>query len=252
MAEILTVVLPANGIAQFRKGGASFEVISAVYPITVSFYGEQGSQSDTLSNVLGGLYVNLPYAAFDIRNGAIAQTVQVLCLDEGEQGGNRGSGTVRVIDQNADKSKAATQFVGSVDVVASAALGTFAGIQVDTGKMIAVKRMTVSSSVAGKVSILAGQTAVSGGVTSTPNWFFNKFKGQSKRHTAIFGPLSTDLSGAAEVTGYLPTTNLYLQANLPSELPLTTPVVLSAGDIFGVASLVVNRDMSVYFDFEEI
>ena len=116
--ELLTVTLAANETKQFAKAGRYFEIIDSSYAVQVDFTGDQGQRSDSMINALSGLFVEDPYSGFAITNGAIAQNVTLLVMENGRGGSRRQPGIVQVIDGGKERTKAnlaftlATQLVG--------------------------------------------------------------------------------------------------------------------------------------------
>lgn len=88
--ELLTINLAAGEFKQFRKAGGYIEIIQSIYPVTINMYGQSGGQSNTIIGGLAGLFLDANFGGFDISNvGQVAQTVQILVCDVGENGGSR-------------------------------------------------------------------------------------------------------------------------------------------------------------------
>lgn len=105
--ELLTITLAANETKQFAKAGRYLEITDSSYAVRVDFIGDQGQQTDSMVNALSGLFIEDPFAAFAITNGATAQSVTFLILEMGRGGSRRQPGIVSVTNKI---SQAVTQF----------------------------------------------------------------------------------------------------------------------------------------------
>src|SRR6185295_8832598 len=102
-----------------------------------------------------------PFSVLTVRNiSALAQTILVFVGDDSFED-TRVTGTVRVIDQGAEKALAGLQFFGSNTV--SPAGGQGGAILMTAngggGRNVAIKRMTAASTIAGSVLMLLGTSA---------------------------------------------------------------------------------------------
>lgn len=196
--------------------------------------------------------VRLPVAGvlWEIKPTNAACTGRVR-LGVGQVESSRLVGTVKVIDQGADKTASGNQYMHSCSMVAGGA-GVWSGAGVVSKTKLAVlKRVLISSGTAGVVQLLR----TSGQGTANPNLFAFANKN-------ILGPVSTafmvggNFSSATPTAGEIPSwlywLTLYLPANTPIELPLTTPIILEPTEGIFVSSFVANRDVSLLVDMEEM
>ena len=127
MAELLTIALAANEQTQYRKAGQYLEIIDSAYALGISLYTDTGSQTDTINGAQSGFFLNTRFGALDVRNGAVAQTVQILLLDAGESGGTRRQpGVVQVVDGERIKVQGGTCF--SAVQIQAGAVGRLYGV----------------------------------------------------------------------------------------------------------------------------
>lgn len=244
--ELLTISLAANETKQFRKAGGYLEIIDSAYPIGISFYTTNGGQNNSIKGGVSGLYLDAEYGAFDITNGAAAQTITLLVCDVNENGGSRRQpGNVRVIDQSADQTQAGSQFIAMNSVV-DAAGGQVCGIWAQTKPCI-VRSIQYGSNTTGGVALVVGSGRPLTSPTAAPVPV-NKLIGGASASSALpvggkvtgsFPMTATDLAGVQTV-GYQA-----VQANALYRLELKTPLVIPAGKFFGFATAVANA--SVYF-----
>ena len=250
--EVITIALGANEFKQFRKGGSSIEITDSTYPVSINLYTDNGGQTNSLSGVLSGHYLKARFGGFDIRNGAIAQTITILALDPGEDGGSRRQpGNVRVIDQSADKTIAGLQFLGSCTSAASAGQGSLCGIRTTT-KGANIRQVIVSSATAGVVQLgyCSGDPTLNPVITT--NMGGNKLaSGAAPTAKAIRG----NSAATTPTTGELPGANIfvgfYVPANTPYTINLPTPIQLPVGYGLVLVSSALNRDVAFAVDYEE-
>ena len=86
--EILTLTLQAGVTQQYRRGAVGLEILSSTGAVDINTYSQQGGQNASMTQCLGGQFIKLRFGGFDIKS-ATAQTVKLLLLDEGEDGGSR-------------------------------------------------------------------------------------------------------------------------------------------------------------------
>lgn len=99
--EILTINLPANGTAAFRKAGSYVEILSAIGPIGITMNSVSGGQINSINGGVSGLFLNANFGAFTVQDqSGAAQQVLLLTCDPGEVGGSRRQpGIVSVTNQ---------------------------------------------------------------------------------------------------------------------------------------------------------
>ena len=248
--ELFTINLAANQTQQFVKGGVYFEIIDASYPVQIEFAGADGTARDFMRDAVSGLFLETQFNLFSLKNGPLAQSVTVLLHDKGRGGSRRQPGNVRVIDAGAEKTRAGRQFVGVLSNAANAGALSCTGIRAN-GQVVAIKRVIVSSAAGGTFYLFQG---TSGGtaVPASGN-FSNKFFGaaNSLSQFGVGSAVAVPLS-AVEQPGYV----IFSIINLPPggvfEFPLTTPLLIDKTAVFGVTSIVANKDVSLTLDYEEI
>lgn len=248
--ELLTINLAAGQTQQFAKAGRQFEIIDSAYAVRVDFSGSQGQQTDSMTNVLSGLFIEQEFAAFAVTNGAVAQAITVLIIESGRGGSRRQPGIVRVIDSSGDKTLALRQFYGS-DAQAAQALTVGCVSLLANGITVAVKKMQISSAVGGTFTF----GFITGPGTATPaNSPVQNKKAFAASSTARSsgGQLVATAPAAAEAPGYVQTSRLFLVANQTLEIRFENPLVISGTQGITINGTVVNRDLACAFDFEEI
>lgn len=252
MAELITVNLSANEVKQFRKAGSYIEIIDSSYAVGLNFYSVNGSQTNSLKGALSGLFLDIDFGAFDVVNGATAQTVTLLVCDAGELGGSRRQpGNVRVIDQSADQTAALNQFI-AMNGVSNGGLGVVAGLWAQT-KQITVKAIQFGSNVAGTMQI----------VTGTGRPINNQGAAPSPANKLIGGAVAASaLSVSGTVAGALPVTAPDLagvttvgytsvQAGVLYRIDLKTPILIPVGKFFGFATGVAGASVNFIAEIEE-
>lgn len=250
--ELLTITLAANETKQFARAGRYFEIIASDAAINVAFYGLGGGQTDSMMNALSGLFLEDPYAAFSITNSGAAQSITLLLMETGRGGSRRQPGVVSVVDQGAYKSGLGKQFVASFTRNSSSgAVGVVGGLKADTGSF-AVKRLMLSSTTAGVLGLYFGSAAPTVNAGTTAQIVSKLATAPVATASRVYGDAATGVPTGAELPGVALIANVQVGANAYSEVPLTTPLILPQGYVLAVASLAVNRDVSMVFDFEAL
>ncbi|MEO8805847.1 MAG: hypothetical protein ABI433_07185 [Burkholderiaceae bacterium] len=248
--ELLSITLAVNETKQFAKAGRYFEIVDSTYALSVAFYGANGAQSDQMIGALSGLYLEDSYSHFSITNGATAQTITLLVMEVGRGGSRRQPGNVRIIDSNADKTLLGKQFIHSVGQAASAGNFSLVGLA-PNGARVSIKRITVSSTIAGLVLSMVG----TGQGTGNPSVIGaqNKLVGGAVSTARITQGIATVMPPTAgEVPGSVYWTGFYIPANTPVEMPLSTPIILQGTNVVNISGNALNRDIAAVFDFEEL
>lgn len=251
--QVLNINLGATGSGReaqvFDIAGRYFEILESGGPVTVAFYDANCSRSRDLelANVDSGFYVAGAFQRFEVMNVyATAQTVRV-AYGSGTGGSRRQPGTVRVIDQGADKTLLGAQFAGGYSHTPPATRAAWVGQQASASKRIAIKRLLVSASTAGLVS-LQYATSVSGtGYTANRYTIASKLYGGADSGANLFtGTDQSTIAGARLLADVL------LVANQSIEVPLTTPVILPVGCCLIVMGVQGDRTTQALFDYEEL
>lgn len=159
--ELLTITLAANELKQFAKAGRYFEIIDSSYAVQVDFTGDQGQRSDSMINALSGLFVEDPYTGFSITNGAIAQSITLLLMENGRGGSRRQPGVVQVVDSAKERTRSNLAYAdyGFISASLAARYGTLqfwnpAG----SGRRLIIQKMNCSATVATSINIAIGST----------------------------------------------------------------------------------------------
>lgn len=253
MAELLTINLAANETKAFRKAGSYLEIIDSSYPVGLNLYSVNGSQIDSINGALSGFFLGVSFGAFDLKNGAISQTVTILALDPGEIGGSRRQpGVVRVIDQGYEKTNAALQFYGTATQSAFAATLSSAGIKAGA-KRIAIKRIGIITDIAQSIhiGIITGDPTT-GTWTAALNWK-NKLLQSTDSLALKFYQQSVGGSwSGTELPGFVAITSTALGAAQSKEMLLTSPLVIQPGGYFVARGMTVNAMCGIEIDFEEL
>lgn len=251
--EVITVLLAANEFKQFRKAGAGIEITDSSFAVSINLYSDNGSQTNSLTGVLSGHYLKARFGAFDIKNGPVAQTVVLLAMDAGEDGGSRRQpGNVRVIDSSADKTAAGNQFVGSSAAAAAAGLGSLTGIRAVT-RPVNIKTLYLSSSTAGLVQIVFcnGDPTLNPIITS--GYGVNKLAtSAASAAKAIRGNSAAAFPTTAELPGAIAMVGFTLAASVPFVLAMQTPIQLPAGSGLVLVGNALTRDVVMALEFEEV
>ena len=224
--ELLTITLAANETKQFAKAGRNFEIIDSVYPLRVDFVGDQGQQTDSMVNALSGLYLEDPFSAFSITNGATAQSVTLLIIEAGRGGSRRQPGIVRVVDQSIDKTAAGAQFLGSATNGRALIKFNLVGIKAGT-KSIILKRLLVSSTTSGQMALYRANADATLDAVVSAGFSNNKlFGGAASLASSVIASSAAAGPTALELPGILGLVGLFLNANSLTEVPLTSPILL--------------------------
>ncbi len=251
--EVITIDLAANEFKQYRKGGSSIEITDSTYAVSLNLYSDNGSQTNCLQKVLSGHYLKARFGAFDIKNGPVAQSITILALDAGEDGGSRRQpGNVRVIDQSADKTVAGAQFLGSCTSAAAAGQGSLCGIRTTT-KGANITQVIVSSGTAGVLQLgyCNGDPTLNPIITA--NMGGNKLaSGAVPTAKAVRGNSVGTTPTDAELPGFNAFVGFYVPANTPYTLDLPVPIQLPAGYGLVLVSTALLRDVALAVDYEEM
>lgn len=257
--ELLSQAFAANEVKVFSKAGRFFEIITADQAIArVEFGADQGQQSDSMINPQSGLYVEDPFSYFQVTNGAFAQTITMLIMENGRGGSRRQPGNVRVINNESDKTLALTQLMaGGMGGTPAAGTQRVVGIKLSAAGQTAQKRLSIlavhiQSSIAGLASI--GYTDYNNGLWTSLQ-VFNKFgailpssntDGCTQDVTAQMGPYG--IGGNYRLMMYP-----YVKANEHFTWVPKNPVVVSGTYIFAVGGGATGaRDIISSIEFEEI
>lgn len=180
-------------------------------------------------------------------------TVGVVRVGLGRVGSSKVAGTVRVLDQGVDKTLAGLQMLASVTRAAGGA-GVFsiAGIRALTYRT-AIKRIQVSSTIAGLVSLFActGDPTVNPNNTAAAG--VNKIlrDGASSSAKALRGDAAAVTPTGVELPGVFGLVSIYVAANTYAGIPLTTPLVLNVGNGVVAVPQTANRDVTLLIDWED-
>jgi hypothetical protein len=210
------------------------------------------ADNNDLGTYMPGDEVRIPVAATRWEVVPVSPTLTpIVRLGIGQVSSSRIAGTVRVVDQGADKTRGMQQFITSISSVANAGLLSVVGIAPQTVP-IAIKRLALSSATAG----FAGVYVATGQGTANPSYPIapkNKLMGgvgSTARTTTGNCALSQPTAG--EVPGAAIWFSLYVPANSVVEVPMTTPMVLNPGSAIIAHGGSINRDLIALFDYEEL
>ena len=210
------------------------------------------ADGNDLGLFLPGDYVQLPIYATRWEVVPVTGTaIGSVRLGTGTVGSSRLTGTVRVVDQSADKTAAGKQFIGSCSSAASIAQGSMCGIRA-VGVPVIVKRVILSSSIAGVVQLWACNgdptlnPIITAGFGANKKLFSANSSSKAIRgNTAGVSPTIAELPGSYAIVG------VTLSANVAAELLLTTPFQMDANIGLVVSSFALNRDVLMVADLEE-
>ncbi len=165
-------------------------------------------------------------------------------------------GVVSVVDKSSAVTMSDAQFSGTYSVAATAGLGSLIALAASggSGKRLAVRSLMASSAVAGRALVFAGQA---GGTVAPTAQLRSKYmqaagqtlSGQARANaynTAAGTPSGAELSGVASWYG------AYLPPSTPVQLIQGPPIVIEPGRILAVSAEVLNRDLSCWFEVEEV
>jgi hypothetical protein len=178
-----------------------------------------------------------------------ATAVGSVRLGMGEVGSARIAGSVRVIDQGADKTLLGAQYLNSSTVLADAAAMSLAGLR-PVNRTIALKRIAVQSDTAGNVFIARGQSGTA--VISSQKARNKDFSGAASDGDIISAKTATTSPTPTEIPGWDRWVRVYAPANTAIEVPMTTPIIMKPGAVLYVSGETLNRQVSAIFDFEEL
>lgn len=161
------------------------------------------------------------------------------------------TGSVYVIDQGADKTAGGNQFF--VSQSSSSALGGMILSIKATAKKVFIKRLMIGTDTAGAleygIATGAPTSNAAAGVTPLNKLFFG---GNAADASLATGTCAAIPVTAGEMPGKALIGFLSFSANQLLELPLTTPLELTPGKYFYVASGAANRSAVLIADFEEV
>lgn len=212
------------------------------------------ADGNDLGLFLPGDYCNLP--TFATRWEVIPVTATAtgtFRLGVGRVGSSRSTGVVRVVDQGAEKTAAGLQFVSSVTRAAAVGVFSMAGIRALTYKS-AVKRIQVSSSIAGLVSLYACNGDPTVNPANTAGAGVNKIvrDGPNSSARAIRGDAAAAVPTVGELPGAFALVVVRVAANVPTDIPLTTPLQLNINNGLVFVPQTANADVSAFFDWEDL
>lgn len=171
-------------------------------------------------------------------------------LGEAIVGGRRILGSVRVIDQGAEKTLTGSQFLQSSTASAIAGTVSWVGLRAMT-RPLSVKRISLQSDVAGRCYVGRGQsgTAISSNLKCENK---NFALGNNSDAEIITAGTPAATPTALEIPNWRAAARVYVPANTPTEVPISTPIVVPVGWAVYVSGDVVLRLMSAVFDFEQL
>lgn len=160
-------------------------------------------------------------------------------------------GNVRVVDSGVDKTRAGSQFVAAPSLNGIA--GVFSIVTVyPTTKKAAIKRLMVSSSSAGFVYLGTGTGAPTTNPIAQGGMRNKLIGGATSDLQRALGTCASQPPTAAEVPGYSGLFTMPVTANVFVEVPLTTPIVLGAGQYLVVVGAAANANVAALIDWEEL
>lgn len=184
---------------------------------------------------------------------AVAMTGAIVIGDAGWID-NRITGMVTIADGGADKTAIGAQFSSSITRAAGGA-GVFsmAGMRSTAATVANVKRLQVSSTIAGSISFYGCNGDPTVNPANGGNAGVNKIvrTGVASQAAPQRGDAAAAVPTTIELPGAYALITVYVAANTYTEVPLTTPWRLAYGVGFVAVSQVANRDVSVVIDFEE-
>ena len=160
------------------------------------------------------------------------------------------TGNVRVVDQATDKTIAGKQFFASSTKLAGGAAFYIAAVKA-VGVPVSVRRLTVSSSVAGLMAV--------GFATADPTVAFfagsalqNKLAGGAVSGAVrVFGECAAATPTGIELPGFVALAYVYVNANAYQELLMTTPLYLPVGRLLCAVGPAANASVTMMTDCEE-
>ncbi|MFT3665577.1 hypothetical protein [Piscinibacter sp.] len=218
--ELITVTLAANAVARIERAGRYIEVIDAQYTIaSITLTDDAGGQAAFIRNCLSGIYAEIGFRAFDVVNGASAQTITVMVCT-GRGGSRRQPGVVQVVDSSKARVLSNQSFMdfGFASSTAALAAQVQAWNPAGSGKRLIVQKVVVNMSVAGLLNISPSNAAL----------------------TTLRGQLSSKLGGGASAASQVRTDQAAVpgtsakqafgvSANTPINVLFADPVVLPPG-----------------------
>jgi len=228
--ELLTINLASGETKPFRRAGAYFEIIDSTYAVDVNFYGPDGnSQKSKIKGALSGFFAGSKFGAFEVTNGSVAQTIQLLVCDAGESGGSRRQpGVVSVVDVSKARTLANQAFVSRV--ANSSAAGQYVTAQIFmpaiSTKRAVVSGVTFQNSVAASffLSLTSTAQATLGAVTQGAS----KLGGGAASVATTQGILAATLPGVGFVDAQI-LAQVSVQAGVAQTITFKEPVVLPPG-----------------------
>lgn len=245
MAEILTVSLAANEQKQFRKAGSYFEIIDSSFAVSVNLYSDLGSQINSINSIISGFFLNAKFGAFDIKNSAIAQIVQILVLDQGETGGSRRApGIVSVVDGERIKVLSGVCFRG-------------AGVQAGAG--VQQPAVQLWNPVGSGKNFFVSNVRLGGSVNDTWYLFTTTTPAPTNQGTAgnldRTQPNSTgQIRRGNDATSYAATVSAalgFFSPNIDLVVPFLKPLLVRPGYGFQMQSQTVTPTVNTVFEWEE-
>lgn len=160
-------------------------------------------------------------------------------------------GNVRVIDSGVDKTRAGNQFMSTTGL--NAVAGVFSvGTVYPTNKTVAIKRIAIAGSASGTVYIGTATGAPTVNQLLQPGMRNKQVGGAVSDLQRALGTCAAQPPTTVEVPGYLGWFTMPIAANVFTELPLTTPIVLAPGQHLVFVGPAINASVSALMDWEEM
>lgn len=248
--EIITETIAAGAVKRFERAGRYVEIIEATGRLNIELTGPNGDLADDMRQAMSGFYSEEKFSGMTIENPETFQQTIRLMLSNGRGGSRRQPGTVRVVDQSAEKTLGGQQFYGSVRSNAGAGVVSFVGLHAN-GANVAVRAIVMQSNTAGEVMLGWGTgqgTALASSFT-VPNKNIGGATGTVRRCT---GNATSAAPSGAELPGYVDNSRFYISANAPFLIEFKEPIIISGTQVMTVNGQVVNRMIDAVWVGEEL
>lgn len=247
----LNVLIEPAQTRRFEIQGRYLEILAAPLPVTITFYGQDGSISAIARDIESGTYANVQFSAFEIRCASspmvFDRLVQLFIADI-EAGTKRQTGEVEVVDGERQK-----VFDGRCFMQAVASIGTGAGTPSaqlfnqssgSTAKNLIIQNLHVSTSTATGWTLALNTVALTNIAAGNP----------INNYGALTAPAP---QAVMRVQATIPTAVLgapkygQLAANERREIVFRRPIVLSPGYGLCVYCQDTSAIMRAEFEWEE-
>lgn len=245
--EIITAAFNAGETKPYAFTGGYFEVLDAVYPVTVNLIGRNGEIKGIMRNAEASFYLREGDFQTITIESPMAQTVR-FAYGSSEAGTRRTAGIVQVVDGSRAIVDSGVGFVGYAESPGVAAMNSQVQLwnPAGSGKKLIVKSLFLTANAARIYTVRYNNAAL--GVVSG----FSPPKCKLIGSPAVTVAETRHRNTNAVIDGTLLGPVVYVMANDSKAFHFNEPLIVLPGNGLNVAASAVNETAHCTFDFYEV